>query len=159
MDCYPRFKKSEVVKECLLAEMEGRTLPIESTTEKKPQAPQWDTGYNWKKQRSRVCMFVWYPVLTVCCWPFFTYIHVCVHAFSLFDCELSGRICDRQLNFFVPYSPLGHLWSLYLQPNWSWSHKRDAAATSTKAYFSCKPFRQEKERYVCICVSVSATEW
>ena len=28
MDSYPRFRKSELVKECLTAEIEGRPLPI-----------------------------------------------------------------------------------------------------------------------------------
>lgn len=28
MDCYMRFKRSDLVKECLLADMEGGVLPI-----------------------------------------------------------------------------------------------------------------------------------
>lgn len=28
MDCYMRFKRSDLVKECLLADMEGGALPI-----------------------------------------------------------------------------------------------------------------------------------
>ena len=28
LDCYPRFKKSQVIKDCLCAEMEGKPLPV-----------------------------------------------------------------------------------------------------------------------------------
>ena len=50
MDCYPRFKRSELVKDCLLAEVEGRTLPIETAPERRPQQPQYGAGI-WKKQK------------------------------------------------------------------------------------------------------------
>lgn len=49
MDCYPRFKKSELVKECLLAEMTGKPLPIETAPQQKQTESQY-TGI-WKKHR------------------------------------------------------------------------------------------------------------
>lgn len=51
MDCYPRFKKSEIVKQCLMAEMEGKPLPIDSSPPQKQNPSQ----YNgiWKKHRVR----------------------------------------------------------------------------------------------------------
>jgi len=45
MDCYPRFKRSELAKECLLAEVEGRSLPFEMPVEHKPKQ------HDWKKQK------------------------------------------------------------------------------------------------------------
>ena len=45
MDCYMRFKRSELVKECLLAEMEGEPLPIGSVV---PAAKN-----PWKRQKVR----------------------------------------------------------------------------------------------------------
>lgn len=48
MDCYPRFKKSELAKQCLLAEVEGRPLPIDSAPEQKRTEPQYGV---WKKQK------------------------------------------------------------------------------------------------------------
>ena len=29
MDCYPRFQKSKIIKDCLVAEMEGQPLPVQ----------------------------------------------------------------------------------------------------------------------------------
>ena len=43
MDCYMRFKRSDLVKECLLADMEGNPLPI-------GPAPQ-IVKNPWKKQK------------------------------------------------------------------------------------------------------------
>ena len=45
MDCYPRFKRSELAKECHLAEVEGRPLPFDMPTEHKPKQ------HDWKKQK------------------------------------------------------------------------------------------------------------
>ena len=58
MDCYPRFKKSPLVKECLLAEMEGKPLPINlpqggSNQQQQQQQQSQFTGI-WKKHR--VCI-------------------------------------------------------------------------------------------------------
>ena len=41
MDCYPRFKRSELAKQCLLAELEGKSLPVE-LDEKKATHPAGD---------------------------------------------------------------------------------------------------------------------
>ena len=55
MDCYPRFKKSPLVKECLLAEMEGKPLPIDLPQGKQDQQQQ-SSQYAgiWKKHRVRL---------------------------------------------------------------------------------------------------------
>ncbi|KAL5471520.1 hypothetical protein EMCRGX_G029643 [Ephydatia muelleri] len=50
MDCYPRFKKSELAKQCLLAEMEGKPLPVHMD-EKKTTPPAGDGVGIWKKHR------------------------------------------------------------------------------------------------------------
>ena len=54
MDCYPRFKKSPLVKDCLLAEMEGKPLPIDlpqdSGNQQQQQQQTQFTGI-WKKHR------------------------------------------------------------------------------------------------------------
>jgi len=44
MDCYPRFKRSDLAKQCILAEVEGRPLPFEAPPENKP-------SHDWKKQK------------------------------------------------------------------------------------------------------------
>jgi hypothetical protein len=49
MDCYMRFKKSELVKECLLADMEGEPLPIG------PATPI--TKNPWKRQKEFRSLF------------------------------------------------------------------------------------------------------
>jgi len=51
MDCYPRFKKSALVKDCLMAEMEGKPLPIDLPQPQ--QAEQVAQSYQgiWKKHR------------------------------------------------------------------------------------------------------------
>lgn len=51
MDCYPRFKKSPLVKECLLAEMEGKPLPIDLPQENKGNQNQSQFTGIWKKHR------------------------------------------------------------------------------------------------------------
>lgn len=53
MDCYPRFKKSPLVKECLLAEMEGNPLPIDLPQQDRQQNQQQTQQYAgiWKKHR------------------------------------------------------------------------------------------------------------
>lgn len=56
MDCYPRFKKSPLVKECLLAEMEGKPLPIDLPQERKDQQQQSQFTGIWKKHRVRSWM-------------------------------------------------------------------------------------------------------
>ncbi len=53
MDCYPRFKKSEIVKQCLIAEMEWKPLPIDPTPHEKATESQQFNGI-WKKQRVRM---------------------------------------------------------------------------------------------------------
>ena len=50
MDCYPRFKKSELAKQCLLAEMEGKPLPVQMD-EKKTTPPAGDGVGIWKMHR------------------------------------------------------------------------------------------------------------
>ena len=53
MDCYPRFKKSDLAKECLLAEMEGKPLPIEAAAPQTQQKSQQQSQYTgiWKRHR------------------------------------------------------------------------------------------------------------
>lgn len=53
MDCYPRFKKSPLVKDCLLAEMEGKPLPINLPQDKQEQQQQQPSQFTgiWKKHR------------------------------------------------------------------------------------------------------------
>ncbi len=57
MDCYPRFKKSPLVKECLLAEMEGTPLPIDlpqgGPNQQQQQQQQSQFTGIWKKHRVR----------------------------------------------------------------------------------------------------------
>ena len=48
MDCYPRFQKSSIIKESLMAEMEGRPLPIETT---QPAQPVKQAMYQWGKKK------------------------------------------------------------------------------------------------------------
>lgn len=58
MDCYPRFKKSPLVKECLLAEMEGKPLPINLPQEQQTSPQQQSSQFMgiWKKYRvSKSC--------------------------------------------------------------------------------------------------------
>ncbi len=50
MDCYPRFQKSPIIKESLLAEMEGRPLPSELT---KSTQPVKQTTNQWGKKKVR----------------------------------------------------------------------------------------------------------
>ena len=50
MDCYPRFKRSELAKQCLLAEMEGKPLPVE-LDDKKTAPPAGDGIGIWKMHR------------------------------------------------------------------------------------------------------------
>ena len=51
MDCYPRFKKSPLVKECLLAEMEGKPLPIDLPQEQRKDQQQTRFTGIWSKHR------------------------------------------------------------------------------------------------------------
>ncbi len=56
MDCYPRFKKSALVKDCLMAEMEGKPLPIDLPQPQQQQQQQQDQASHpfpgiWKKHR------------------------------------------------------------------------------------------------------------
>ena len=51
MDCYPRFKKSELAKECLLCEMEGRPLPVESAPQQPQKTQQSQYTGIWRKHR------------------------------------------------------------------------------------------------------------
>ncbi|XP_019858446.1 PREDICTED: regulator of G-protein signaling loco-like [Amphimedon queenslandica] len=46
MDSYTRFKKSEIVKECLYAEMEGRPLPVSLDGKSSPSARKEGGGVN-----------------------------------------------------------------------------------------------------------------
>ena len=51
MDCYPRFKKSELAKECLLCEMEGKPLPVEAVPQQPQKTQQSQYTGIWKKHR------------------------------------------------------------------------------------------------------------
>jgi len=42
MDCYPQFKRSDLAKQCVLAEVEGRPLPLTYP----PRTKQAMTGRN-----------------------------------------------------------------------------------------------------------------
>ena len=78
----------------------------------------------------------------------YTYMYICAQS------VIAGYASQVPiLNLLLShFPPVGYLWSLSLQPNWSRSHERDADATSPKTHFSCKPARQEKKRYIhCMC--------
>ena len=51
MDCYPRFKKSELAKECLLCEMEGRPLPMAASPQQPQKTQQSQYTGIWSKHR------------------------------------------------------------------------------------------------------------
>ena len=51
MDWYPRFKKSELAKECLLCEMEGRPLPMEASPQQPQKTQQSQYTGIWSKHR------------------------------------------------------------------------------------------------------------
>lgn len=54
MDCYPRFKKWQVIKECLCAEMEGRPLPavVQPVTSSQTLPKSSNTTYGaWGKKK------------------------------------------------------------------------------------------------------------
>lgn len=46
MDSYTRFKKSEIVKQCLFAEMEGRPLPVSLDGKSSPLVRKEGGGVN-----------------------------------------------------------------------------------------------------------------
>ena len=56
MDCYPRFKKSPLVKDCLLAEMEGKDLPIGLPQEKQSNNQHQSSQFTgiWRRHRVRL---------------------------------------------------------------------------------------------------------